>query len=390
MNIQSIVITNCIGFAMLAVLFISSHLVRQRRGISDKLFTLMMSLTAGSCAVEALGFFIDGRSFRGCEELSILTNSYLYAANMTVSFVWCIYVDLRLYQDESRIKKYYPFIGIPAFFAILTLVPNAWLRFLFYIDENNLYRRAPIGYTFYVITLGYLIFSTFLTLRYTHKYGKIHFFPIGMFLTPIFAGITIQMLVYGISIAWTSAALGLVGIHMSLQNELSYIDSLTKLYNRNYLDHVIRIIKRNSANLGGLMIDLDFFKTINDDFGHSVGDEALVDTAKLIKRATPSKSVTIRFAGDEFIVLMFIESEQEILDTIENIRKELELFNSKKERVYELSFSIGYSILSDGSSVDSFLNQMDENMYVEKRQKHTRTAEKSFIQKNLKKILKNA
>ena len=94
--------------------------------------------------------------------------------------------------------------------------------------------------------------------------------------------------------------------------------------------------------------------------------------------------------GAEFIVLMFIESEQEILDTIENIRKELELFNSKKERVYELSFSIGYSILSDGSSVDSFLNKMDENMYVEKRQKHTRTAEKSFIQKNLKKILKNA
>ena len=222
-----------------------------------------------------------------------------------------------------------------------------------------------------------MIYSLILRIRYRIKYGKIRFFPIWMFLTPIACGATAQMLVYGISLAWTSVALGLVGIHMSMQNELSYIDPLTKLYNRNYLDHFLRDVSRKASPAGGLMIDLDFFKNINDRFGHSVGDIALSDAARIIKSAVPSNSVTIRYAGDEFVVIMRT-ADQEVIKAAEaNIRKKLKEFNDSDSRMYQLSFSIGWSMFSPQITADDFLIDMDENMYAEKREKHCRSVEKN-------------
>lgn len=377
MNLQSIIITNCIGAAMLIVLLLSSYLVRQRRQLSDKLFTHMIIMTGASCIIEMLTFVIDGKRFTGDRLLAWLGNSWLYFANAVVSFIWCIYVDLRFYGEKERIKKYYPFLALPVALAAAALLLNVHSGFLFVIDDENYYIREPAGYLFYLITLFYMVYSLILKIRYRIKYGKIRFFPIWMFLAPIACGATAQMLVYGISLAWTSVALGLVGIHMSMQNELSYIDPLTKLYNRNYLDHFLRDVSRKASPAGGLMIDLDFFKNINDRFGHSVGDIALSDAARIIKSAVPSNSVTIRYAGDEFVVIMRT-ADQEVIKAAEaNIRKKLKEFNDSDSRMYQLSFSIGWSMFSPQITADDFLIDMDENMYAEKREKHCRSVEKN-------------
>ncbi|MBQ6180442.1 MAG: GGDEF domain-containing protein [Ruminococcus sp.] len=376
MNLQSIIITNCIGAAMLIVLLLSSYLVRQRRQVSDKLFTAMIILTGSACIIEMLTFVLDGKDFTGARVFAWIGNSWLYFSNVLISFVWCVYVDLRFYGDGQRIRKYYPFLALPVIVCTAALLVNVYVGFLFRIDEDNYYVRKPMGYLFYLVTLFYLVFSLVLRMRYRRKYGRMRFFPIWMFLAPIVGGATAQMLVYGISLAWTSVALGLVGIHMSMQNELSYIDPLTKLYNRNYLEHFMRYISRKGVPAGGLMIDIDYFKNINDRFGHSVGDEALADAAKLIKSAVPSRSVTIRYAGDEFVVMIRTADKEEIKAAEESIRRRLKEFNDENSRVYKLSFSIGWSFFSPQTTADDFLIDMDENMYAEKREKHSRSAEK--------------
>ena len=373
MNLQSIIITNCIGTAMLVILLISSYLVRQRHQLSDKLFTYMIILTGASCLVEMWTFIIDGASFHGAKAAVLYGNTFLYLSNPTVAFLWCLYVDLRFYGDERRIKKYYELIAIPTLVSYFLVLLNIHTGWLFTVDKNNVYARQPAGYLMYLTPLLYLGYSVFLKYRYNRRYGKTHFFPIWMFLVPVLIGITMQMLVYGISLAWMSVALGLVGIYMSLQNELSYIDPLTKLYNRNYLDHMMKNLDRHSGSAGGLMIDIDYFKTINDRYGHSVGDNALVDAARLIRRAVPESAVTVRFAGDEFIVILDSDSLSGLDDTERSIREELEQFNSRKTRLYELSFSIGKSVFRSGIDTDRFLNAMDEDMYNEKREKHCRS-----------------
>ena len=106
MNLQSIIVANSIGIAVLIILQISSYLVRQRKKPSDRIFTVMITLTSIACASETLSFIADGRSFVGAHVIAVITGTLTYAINVSVSYLWCIYVDLRLYKEKSRLKKY--------------------------------------------------------------------------------------------------------------------------------------------------------------------------------------------------------------------------------------------------------------------------------------------
>ncbi|MBR3665773.1 MAG: GGDEF domain-containing protein, partial [Ruminococcus sp.] len=148
---------------------------------------------------------------------------------------------------------------------------------------------------------------------------------------------------------------------------------LTKLCNRNYLDHVLAEVSRKGTTMGGVMIDIDFFKSINDMYGHSVGDEALISAAEIINAAKPSKSLSVRFAGDEFIIIARVESEFDLINMENSLRNQLDKFNSSDRTPYKLSFSIGTAVFSGKKTIDSFLNEMDDNMYKEKKSKHCRS-----------------
>ena len=190
---------------------------------------------------------------------------------------------------------------------------------------------------------------------------------------PVIAGCLIQLVFYGISLIWVSLAVGLTAIYMSLQNEFSYLDTLTGLYNRAFLDYILEQYSRDvGSRMGGIMIDVDRFKKLNDTFGHSVGDEALIDTARVITLSKPDKAVAVRFAGDEFILILKGTSEEALKRVVENIRDELDLFNETEGRQYQLSLSIGYTLFDpEKDNVDSFFRHMDDNMYEEKIRKHS-------------------
>ncbi|MCR5599591.1 MAG: GGDEF domain-containing protein [Ruminococcus sp.] len=374
MNLQAITVANSIGVIMMIVLQISSYLVRQRRLPSDRIFTVMIIVTSAGCATETISFMVDGRTFQGAHTISVITCTLLYALNVTLSFLWCIYVDLRLYKQESRLKKYYKWLAVPTLILIASLIPNIRFGYLFSFDAGNVYSRQPLSYIYYLSVFVYIGFSVCVRYRYYKESPQSRFFPIWMFIMPLIVGTTAQLLFYGISLAWISAAVGLVGVHMALQNELSYIDPLTKLYNRNYLDHVLSEACHKGTKIGGVMIDIDFFKDINDMYGHSVGDRALINTANIIREAIPSKSIAVRFAGDEFVIISKADNEFELINIERSIRNQLKRFNNSGKADYHLSFSMGMSILGENDTADSFMNDMDEKMYSEKHHKHCRSA----------------
>jgi len=373
MNLQAITVTNFIGITILFVLLISSYLVRQRKQLSDRVFSAMIGITIAACIGETASFWVDGKTFAGVRTLSAVISTVLFAMNVTLSFMWCVYVDLRLYKQKSRLKKYYTRLAIPSAALILALIPNLKWGYLFSIDENNIYHRQPLGYIYFFSVFMYLGLSVVVRYRYYKGSQKARFFPIWMFITPIIIGSTIQLFFYGISLVWCSIAIALAGTYMSLQNELSYIDPLTQLYNRNYLDHILSDISSRGAHVGGIMIDIDFFKSINDMYGHSIGDQALINAAELIRNAKPSKSVAVRFAGDEFIIVSEADSEFELLNIEKSIRNHLNKFNAAGRTDYQLSFSMGKSLFNGDSTIDRFLSEMDDNMYSEKRKKHCRS-----------------
>ena len=223
MNLQTITVTNAIGVTMMIVLQTSSYLIRQRRLPSDRVFTAMILITSAGCATETISFMADGRTFPGAHTISVITCTLLYALNVTLSYMWCIYVDLRLYKQESRLKKYYTRLAIPTIILLIALIPNIKFGYLFSFDSNNTYIRQPLSYLYYISVFMYIGFSVCVRYKYYKNSAKAKFFPIWLFVAPLIIGTTSQLVFYGTSLAWISAAVGLLGIHMGLQNELAYI-----------------------------------------------------------------------------------------------------------------------------------------------------------------------
>lgn len=148
--------------------------------------------------------------------------------------------------------------------------------------------------------------------------------------------------------------------------QLSTVDSLTGLFNRRHFDQSIsQEIERSVADqqqLSLLMIDIDFFKKVNDTHGHDVGDKVLVDISKIIKKAVRSNDIPCRFGGEEFIVLLpeTLINNAEML--AERMRKKIE--NTEVGGI-NITVSIGVSSLNmtAANKPDELLKLADTELY---------------------------
>lgn len=283
-------------------------------------------------------------------------------------FIVLIYVDLGLYGDIQRIWTHYrPQIVVGVIMLCVTFL-SLFFPIAYTITEQNVYERRPIGYLYYLVILYYCGTSLVLTKRYERENGARAFFNINMFLIPILIGAGLQFMFYGLSLAWLSAALGLVGLFMMQQNEMAYIDSLVDTYNRQYLNHILSAWISRGHSVAGVMIDIDRFKRINDSFGHSEGDKALKKVADILKKARADREWVFRFAGDEFIVLKRTDAPEELKTYMDAVNRRLAAYN-REGHPYPLTLSYGISAF-DSDDIDTFMRQMDENMYAMKQKHH--------------------
>ena len=125
--------------------------------------------------------------------------------------------------------------------------------------------------------------------------------------------------------------------------------------------------REKSELVAGIMLDLNAFKQINDNYGHSEGDAALILVADLLRKAFCEYGIVTRYAGDEFVVMLNTTDEQLITDLIAQANDIFEEENTANDKPYQLSASMGYAI-SDLSkeTIDDFMNPIDKQMYQNK------------------------
>jgi diguanylate cyclase (GGDEF)-like protein/PAS domain S-box-containing protein len=157
-------------------------------------------------------------------------------------------------------------------------------------------------------------------------------------------------------------------------------DALTDLPNRalfaERLLQAIALAKRDKTRLALLWLDLDNFKSVNDSFGHHVGDLLLRAAAKRMKEALRESDTVGRIGGDEFVVLLpVIKSEDDALAVAETIRKSLaRVFDLPECPGVEISSSIGIAIYPDHGKDDAQLMKIaDQALYRAKEEGRNRT-----------------
>ena len=135
---------------------------------------------------------------------------------------------------------------------------------------------------------------------------------------------------------------------MNTLRESSLVDGLTGLYNRRFLqdhsDQIIASTLRRKKQISLLMCDMDYFKQVNDKFGHDVGDNVLKDTSHILKKCIRDSDIVIRFGGEEFLILLIDTEVGYGLTVAEKIRAAVEEFNFKtNDGILKKTISIGIS-----------------------------------------------
>ncbi len=156
---------------------------------------------------------------------------------------------------------------------------------------------------------------------------------------------------------------------LELLKEQSLKDELTGLYNRRFLnstiDFIIEHTKRHKKSLGVLMCDLDHFKRVNDTYGHDVGDLVLKGVAEIIKSSSRRSDLTVRYGGEEFLVLLTDIDKNGALKVAEKIRKNIEgnVFRFDNTTV-SITISIGVSIYpEDTDDFEKVVKMADQALY---------------------------
>lgn len=152
--------------------------------------------------------------------------------------------------------------------------------------------------------------------------------------------------------------------------EMGVIDPVTNTYNKSFLlqrlSDEFAFSHRQNQPLSLLMIDIDYFKMINDNYGHLAGDKVLRDVCASIKKTIRSDDVFCRYGGEEFVIIMRNTDCQAAVNLAERIRKKVEgLEIQYEDQSVRVTISCGVSSLKDKNFSDyvGMLSEVDNYLY---------------------------
>lgn len=153
-------------------------------------------------------------------------------------------------------------------------------------------------------------------------------------------------------------------------------DTLTKLYNRNFLINklpgLVNLANRNGLSLGLAILDIDYFKRLNDTFGHVVGDKCLIDLAEKVQNVFRRESDwAIRYGGDEFILICTGITAIEFEQGLEKLRCEVDThglqLESGEKVVYSVSIGYRFHSIAPKKWDERLINAADKKLYQAKK-----------------------
>ncbi len=365
-NLLPIYTANMLGIILILILLIGNSWRFRQNDIETKVLLVLVLVTLSACIVDPLACTFDGKPGTIPMLIIYAANSWLYVCNMVTTLSWLIFLSLHLNGKLYKVNTIV--MGALSTFGIVLIIINIHFPLIFRLDENNVYSRCGAYYIFAIIALIYIVNSVVIYSRSLKSGGFFKFFPIWLFILPLIAGILVQSFCYGLSIIWPCVAVAVCGVVVALQNETIFRDQLTGLFNRSYFDYIKeRYESRMPEKITGIMLDINRFKAINDTFGHSVGDEALKITADILRRSVGDEGTVIRYAGDEFIILINTHDDSVIESMVDRIRGNFCKFNECGGKDYHLSVSLGFDKMDCNiHSINDFMNEIDKHMYEDK------------------------
>lgn len=296
-------------------------------------------------------------------------------------FAWCGYADTVCRGNLFKSKARCLLAALPLFAMLAIIALNLFDHRLFELDGEGNYARNGLFHLEMGLLVAYTLVFGALLLRHAFNEAdpikRSHERLVSTFPVCLLLAWALTFLGESIPVICVTITLELLCLMMGSSTQQISMDKLTQVNNRqNLLGFLEFKLLSHDEKIFLLMMDLDYFKSINDTYGHLEGDDALVRAANALKLACGSskrRPYIARYGGDEFIVV--VESSKAEVDAlVAGIREALNRLNAQAARPYTLAFSIGVSEYHPGMSANDLIEAADSALYEIKRARPPRVA----------------
>jgi diguanylate cyclase (GGDEF)-like protein len=302
--------------------------------------------------------------------LYVILSVFLIAQNASFYLTFA-FIDYFAHQNGERAKKILRALAVFMVIYAVSVAANLFLRYYFYISGDNRYTPGKLyflrlGISYFPLMLGFLelLFSA-------ARFKQSQIFSLIFFGVLTASGAGLEIFLQKTYLLWPCFTAALLYFYFFIIQSDSKLDSLTGLGNRfsfnEFIDRLARTGSKEPYSI--VMIDMDYFKEINDTLGHLEGDNALRDMGSILKGCIRETDFAARYGGDEFILA--VKSESDIEKLMERIQQAVDLQNEKGRRPYTLQMSYGWAVFTASSdrSIAEFLVHIDRLMYANKTAK---------------------
>jgi diguanylate cyclase (GGDEF)-like protein len=361
------------ALCLLVLAVISPAFERRSSGSSPdvRAFRLLVASTAAMLAFDAVAWALKGVPGPIAKVALYAANGLYFCVHTLPTVLYIIYADYQVNRDPARSARLAKPLAALSIAAAALAASTPFTGLLFRIDEGNRYVRGPAFAAFAAFLFALVLFSLVIVLAGARKVRPGVFWTLVLYPVAIAAAALVQDLFYGLVLVWPATTVFIVAAAVNIQRRRATTDHLTGAANRRSLDEELERLVGNgrpARPLGGILLDLDDFKSINDLHGHEAGDRALEDAAAILRQSVRQEDVVARYGGDEFVILLPDAVADALGEVVKRVRARTEAHNASTGRPYRLAFSVGaalYDPEADGSA-DRFLSRLDAAMYADK------------------------
>lgn len=360
------------GIVILLLFFLNQKRSRSF-ALEERMFSNVTITGMGILLMDGVLWLLDGRVYPGGHTVSVLLTTFSFCINPMVAYAWLLYCDLRVFSDEKRLVRRARWYALPLILHMGMLLANLFTPLVFTIDAQNVYHREAFYWTYLLSFYLYLFSAAGIVIRKMARtqspVERREFVYMVLFVFPPTVGSVIQSFFYGVSLTWPGMVVSIVIVYIYVLNRQITTDSLTGVNNRRMLK---RFLDLKFAGAGPdtalflIMLDMDEFKSINDNYGHATGDRALQQFAQMLKKICNHRDCFLaRLGGDEFIITGEDSDGVMMEEIVQAIGKETARFNRTTQEPYRFAASLGMARYDPKTlnTPDALLSAADQRMY---------------------------
>lgn len=369
-------------FCLFLIIYMRQALENQNNSHARRMFKRFILFVIWALVADLASYVFDQRQFFGAAFLSFTSMIFSVFLTTYVGYRLNLFFDVVFHITNEHNNRKIIYL-LPTVLISILLFANIFNGCLFSIGDDNVYVRGPLSILSF--TLQYLAFAsvairaTFFKFKVkTIRYVKLRNSFVWVGVLTLFFGI-LQIITQGkIAFQCLGITASIFIVFSRFQDDQITHDILTGLNNRYALDAYIEDKIKLYANgphgmtsLYLVMMDINYFKRINDTYGHVEGDKALKLVAYILKTiggAYKSNLFIARFGGDEFAAVFEAASERKVQILCEDIKNTLA--DETKDFRYLLTMGAGYAVYTGKNmSIEALYDRADKALYEDKHRK---------------------